>query len=229
MFALALLVSLGELPSVESKEFTTTVQQAAVQATVRIEDSARKTEGSGVILRKRGPWIYVLTANHVVEGATKLQISTYSQKSYPQPEAIYPAITVLARSEVADLALLRFTTNDTPPGVVPICSSKKAIKDKVFSVLTVGCTGGKPPTPQLDQVVDRKFVKRTAEAAPTLVWEMNDRPQHGRSGGPMLDTSGHLLGICSGRSDGKGYFCHVEAIHAFLESQGHGWLAEERP
>lgn len=229
MFVAALLILLGELPSVESKEFTTAVQQAAVEATVRIEDKGRRTEGSGVILRKRGPWMYVLTANHVVAGASKLQISTYSQKSYPQPEAIYPAVTVLARSEVADLALVRITTNDTPPAILPVCDGKKASKDKSFSVLTAGCSGGKPPTPQIDQVVDRKLVKRTAEDSPALVWEVKDRPQQGRSGGPMVDRTGQLIGICSGRSDGKGYFCHVEAIHSFLQSQGHGWLSQEGP
>ena len=43
----------------------------------------------------------------------------------------------------------------------------------------------------------------------------------------MLDRSGRLVGVASGLGDGKGYYTHVEEVHAFLKRNGLEWLYEE--
>jgi hypothetical protein len=38
-----------------------------------------------------------------------------------------------------------------------------------------------------------------------------------------------VVGVDIGAGDGKGYFVHVEEIHAFLKKNGLEWLSEEKP
>jgi S1-C subfamily serine protease len=49
----------------------------------------------------------------------------------------------------------------------------------------------------------------------------------GRSGGPLIDQRGFVIGICSGTSDGKGYFTHTHEIHRFLKQNAFDWLADK--
>jgi hypothetical protein len=50
-----------------------------------------------------------------------------------------------------------------------------------------------------------------------------EKPE-GRSGGPLVDKRGLLIGVCSGVSKDKAYFCHIDEINAFLERNGFDWL-----
>ena len=45
----------------------------------------------------------------------------------------------------------------------------------------------------------------------------------------MVDRRGYVLGIGSGVSDGKGFYCHTADIHRFLKENGLMWLYEEQP
>jgi hypothetical protein len=62
-----------------------------------------------------------------------------------------------------------------------------------------------------------------------LCWQTEKTPARGRSGGPLLDRRGLLIGLDSGAGDGKGYYVHVEELHAFLKRNGLDWLYEEKP
>ncbi len=48
----------------------------------------------------------------------------------------------------------------------------------------------------------------------------------GRSGGPLLDRDGTLLGIASGGDDRASYFIHLDEIRPFLKRNGLGFLAK---
>ena len=42
----------------------------------------------------------------------------------------------------------------------------------------------------------------------------------------MIDRQGRLLGLCSGRSDEKGYYTHIDEIRAGLRDSGYRWLLD---
>ena len=69
---------------------------------------------------------------------------------------------------------------------------------------------------------------RKEEGGPArVVWQTSREPARGRSGGPLLDRRGHLIGVCSGRAGGAGYYTHAERVHDFFKEHGVKWLYEE--
>lgn len=209
----------AELPGIESKSFSQVVQHMVLLATVRVQQPG--ADGSGVIVRQQGAFVYILTAAHMVEGVETVSISTYSAKSYPQPEKVYDKVQVLARAAGPDLALLRLTTRDTMPGVLPLCPADQAPTEKDFPGLTGGVQTGQPPTCWADTVAGKKLIRKPGGQS-CHVWELLKEPASGRSGGPLIDKRGMLIGIGSGRSDGKGYYTHLDEVYKFLKASDAG-------
>jgi S1-C subfamily serine protease len=204
--------------------FPKRVQKAALAATARVTNVTQGTQGSGAILKKSGPFVYVLTANHVLEGGKTFEVAVYSPRSRPRPSATYRAIKVLARSVVADLAVLRVSTADAVPGTAPVCPARLIPELKNVAALTVGCEGGKAPTCAMETVVGKRRLRKPGARATAYYWETKRPPLRGRSGGPLFDRRGFLIGLASGAGDGKGYYSHAEEVHAFLRSNGLRWL-----
>jgi S1-C subfamily serine protease len=231
MTASALLTCLllsvrAEIKPIDAPDFPPSTQVAAVTATVRIVNPQGPSEGSGVLVGRGGPFVYVLTAQHVVAGARQVEVQTFSERSYPRPEKSYRAAEVLAIDAGADLAVVRLATRDPLPGAVKICPPRLVPAGTDWAVLSVGCSGG-APTCVADKVQAKRRVRRPGVDAVALFWETNKESARGRSGGPLLDRRGLLLGISSGRAEGKAYFSHVDEVHAFLRRNALNWLAEE--
>jgi S1-C subfamily serine protease len=228
VFAVMLGLMLGgQIEVLESREFPKAAQEAAVAATVRIVNPAQNAQGTGVIIHQQKPFVYILTANHVVDRADGLEVETFSARSFPKREAVYRSGKVLAQAADEDLAVVRLTTTDPMPGRVRLCSAAQMPRKPGFEALTVGCTDGRPPSCRLEKVTGNKRVRRPSAEA-VHVWETNLAPAEGRSGGPLLDRQLQLLGIASGSSEGRGYFTHGEELYRFLRRHGLGWLAQPR-
>jgi S1-C subfamily serine protease len=228
MLSLVLLALVpADIDVLDSKDFPKEAQVRAVTATVRVTNVTQGTAGSGVLLKRNGPLVYVLTAQHVVDGAKRLEVATFSAASYPKEAATYRTAEVIARSAEADLAVVRLTTRDEMPGSVTVCPPSKVPDAKDFVALSVGCADG-APTCALEDVKGKRRVRKPAADATVLCWEAATAPTKGRSGGPLLDRHGQLIGVDSGAGDGKGYYVHVEEVHTFLRSNGLKWLYEDK-
>jgi hypothetical protein len=202
-------------------DFSKERQQTAIAATVRIVNSSRDAEGSGIIIGAKGPFVYILTAHHVIARANRLKIMTFSAASYPKVHRVYHTVRVIAEaSGIRDLALLRVTTNDRMPGVLKLCPVRLVPQESGFKALSVGCPEGRAPTCLVDEVEGKKLVRREATGKSASFWEVNRKHLEGRSGGPIIDKQGHLLGVCSGTNRERTYFCHTEEIRAFLKESG---------
>jgi S1-C subfamily serine protease len=220
MLALALLLSVpAEIQALDSKEFTKEAQVRAVTATVRVYNATKEVGGSGVLVGRNGPLVYVLTANHVVDGTKRLEVSTYTADSHPRAAAVYKGAEVVAQSAEADLAVVRLTTRDETPAPVLLD----------FVALSVGCGRGEAPECLLEDVKDRRRVRKPGAARAVLCWEAARAPAKGRSGGPLIDRHGYLIGVDSGAGDGKGYYTHADEVQTFLKQNGLEWLGEEKP
>jgi S1-C subfamily serine protease len=198
---------------------------AAVLATVRVVNTTQDAEGTGVILGRKGAFVYVLTAAHVVKKAEGLEVATFSMQSYPKPSKVYRMPKVLHQTtDVRDLAILRLTTDDPLPGTLTVCPDRSVPAAKGFKALGVGCDKDGTPTVQLEDVEGKKTVRRKDAAGEALFWEVKTKQAPGRSGGPLISGDGYLIGVCSGVSGERSYYTHVEEIRNFLDQCGLGWL-----
>jgi hypothetical protein len=80
----------------------------------------------------------------------------------------------------------------------------------------------------VEKVKGAKQIRRSEAMQPALCWEAASEQSPGRSGGPLIDRRGRVIGVASGVNDGKGYYCHAEEIHRWLKSTDFAFLAEEK-
>jgi S1-C subfamily serine protease len=225
IWLLPLLLGADGIETVPSPDFSREQQVAAVVATVRVVNTAQERTGSGVIVGSEGAFVYVLTAAHVVARAEGLKVQTFTAASYPEPAHVYEGGRVVARAAgLDDLALVRVAMRDRPPGTVRVCPPRLLPAEKSQPILTVGCDEGAAPTCVTDTAT-KKRVRRGEDTG--VLWELGHKPESGRSGGPVVDRQGYLVGIGSGANNDRGYACTAEAIQAFLKANGYRTLYEE--
>ena len=228
MLFTCLLFLPGQIETTENPHFSRQLQVRAITATVRITNLAGKSDGSGVIVGKQGSFVYILTAYHVVKGAEELEIEVFTEKSHPKAEAVYRSARVIAKSSaLKDLALLRVVTEDPMPAILPLSPVAQVPKGAGFATLGTGCSQGGPPTEIVHNVLGRKKVSHKGGGETAYFWECAGTISQGRSGGPLIDKRGYVVGICSGTNGGKGYFSHAEEIHHFLKQNVFEWLCEK--
>ncbi len=222
MLGLVLLTLLpGQFPVIESTEFPAKLQQTALAGTVYIHNRSTNSDGTGVIIRVEGVSVYILTAGHVIKDAADpdIAVATFAPDKFPKPQHILRNVKILAQSQgVKDLALLRVVTGEKVGPAIPLYPPPREPK-RVKTVLTVGCNNGQPPTCQVEKIMRAALFSREANGEKAKLWEVQLPQIPGRSGGPMLDDKGRLIGICSGNNRGEhGYFCHIGEIETFLQA-----------
>jgi trypsin-like peptidase len=222
-----LLLIFGQLA--DSDDFPKAMQERALAATVRIVNRSRQIEGSGVLIGRKGKSSYILTAAHFLGRGDRLEIATFTVNSYPEAEKVYSKADLVAHTkDTRDLALVRLTADDPPRGVLTLCPLDLLPKDREFGALSVGCAGGIAPICIVEKVKGAKEIRRRTKMRPALFWEAEDEQTSGRSGGPLIDRRGRVIGVASGASDGKGYYSHAEEIHRWLKATDFDFLIEEK-
>lgn len=208
------------------KSFSDKVRKQATGATVKVANTAGRSEGSGVLIKRFGPHIYVLTAAHLVRKTSKVDVQVHLSGKSTKP-FVARSVKVLARSEDADLALLRFATSEKLPAALAICPRKRGPGKSPFEALSVGWVKERAPAPLVEKVKRKVSLRRPGTTRSIWAWETQRPPAAGRSGGPLLDGRGRVIGIASGHGTRLGYYVHSDEIHTFLKRNGVGWLAEE--
>jgi Do/DeqQ family serine protease len=148
--------------------------------------------GSGVILRSDG---YVLTNNHVVNEASRIDVRLKNGKSYPA--------TLVGSDSATDLAMLKIDAKGLPQA--EFASSEKARVGQF--VIAIGSPFG------LDYTVTTGVLSAKGrggiganEIEDYLQTDASINP--GNSGGPLVDLQGRVLGINTmiiGRGSGIGF------------------------
>ena len=144
----------------------------------------RQGSGSGVIIRPDG---YIVTNNHVVSGATAIEVTLNNNKTY---EA-----TVIGADPVTDVALIKIDATDLP--VLQFADSDKLrlgewvlaigspLGEELRSTITAGIVSAKgrsmPKDPQEFKI--ESFIQTDAAVNP------------GNSGGALVNKEGELVGI----------------------------------
>ncbi len=212
IFIFALAISVAPLIAAEVPE---TIRDRGKAATVKVNSDTDQQFGSGVVIGQGGSHTYLLTAYHIVPTAKKVEVKVPDGKTY--------TAEVLERSPETDLAVLRLPTAAGLPAPIKLATGRV----KPMSLISIGWEKGEAPTVLDESLKGKVKLKKPGEMNAVLCWEVVRKPAAGRSGGPLLDESGQLLGIASGHDGSTGYYVHIEVIHAFLGNKGLKWLTEE--
>ena len=87
---------------------------------------------------------------------------------------------------------------------------------------SVGCGDGKPPSTHREHILGAHSIRIELESGSTnrYMWRTESPQEQGRSGGPLLDVNGDLLGIALGKYADRGYYAHLREISEYLIDSG---------
>jgi len=185
----------------------------------------KNKDGSAVVVGRAGPAVYLLTAAHVVEGADRVEIRCFDQGK--TESRVLKDVTVLARtnSAVEDLALLRVAAGGEM-SVLPLRKGKVSSLKTPQGAFSAGFGESNRCIVNAETIVAASLVRKAGADEAAQFWKCRGAPTAGRSGGPLLDADGRLLGLCSGADGKAGYYVHLSEIRRFLTRNGLRFLAE---
>lgn len=157
-------------------------------------DSSEDTEsgsGSGVIFKKENGKAYIITNNHVVEGASSLKVSLYDGTAVTAKLVGSDSLTDLAVLQISDDHVTKVASfgdsSDLRTGETVIAIGDPLGKD-LSRTVTQGIISG----------VDRTVSMSTSAGQTSInVIQTDAAINPGNSGGPLLNTDGKIVGINS--------------------------------
>jgi S1-C subfamily serine protease len=200
------------------QELTDPVLQRVTGSTVRVVGRGFST--SGVLLGKDPHGrVHVLTVWHGArERVERVEVYSITSREYPQPNRILSPVQVVSTSERRDLAILR--TAAIPGGQEDLPCLRLASTSTVAStVFSCGCEDG-PPMLLSEKVAEVVSKRRPGQDEPTKMWKTELPQDVGRSGGPLINLDGDMIGIALGKAGRDGYYCHLDEIASYFIDTG---------
>ena len=179
--------------------------------------------GSGVLVERRGNKVYVLTNNHVVEGADEIELNLHDGRTFKGE--------LIGGDPLRDLALVYFETRDEVPIAVLGDSDEVSVGDWV---LAIGNPLGFESTVTAG-IISAKGRSGAGQSF-TDYLQTDASINRGNSGGALVNLDGRVIGIntfiasTSGGSIGLGFAIPInnarKAIDDFIEkgSVEYAWL-----
>jgi len=153
----------------------------------------QQASGSGVIISRDG---YIVTNNHVVDGATKLEVTTFDNRTLDAELIGTDPTTDLALIKVKDpnLPILEMSNSDN----VKVGEWVLAVGNPfdLTSTVTAGIVSAKGRNINIlqEQYAIESFIQTDAAVNP------------GNSGGALVDVNGNLIGINTAIATRTGYY-----------------------
>ncbi len=164
--------------------------------------------GSGVIIDSNG---YIITNNHVVDGASRVQIHLRDGRSFEGE--------VVGSDSATDVALIR-VRNDTPLPAATLGDSD-ALKVGQFALAignTLGLPGGSTASLGVIGALGRPLP--WAEFIFEGLIQTDAAINPGNSGGPLADINGHVVGINTAMipfAQGVGFAIPINAVKRVVQ------------
>jgi S1-C subfamily serine protease len=169
----------------------------------------------------------VLTAAHAVATPGVREVHYFTQESYPERAKVFTRVTTVATWPAADVALLSVAVGDWPAPVLKLAGPGQRPKTFPTTALSVGCTAAGSPTAREEQIQAKRLVRRP-EGAVAFFWQCQAASLPGRSGGPLLDRNGRVIGLAAATQSGRGFYAHLDEILAALKKHDYSWLWENK-
>lgn len=147
-----------------------------------------KGAGSGVIIQSNG---YILTCNHVIDGATKITVTLNNKKTYKA--------SVVGTDSDNDIAVIKIKATDLSAATYGN-SSKLDVGD---SVVAIGNPLGELSNTATTGIISALNRNLTIDGKQLNLLQTDASINPGNSGGALFDTSGNLVGIVVAKSSGS--------------------------
>ena len=145
--------------------------------------------GSGVIISKDG---YIITNNHVIEGATKISVRLTNGTQYEAK--------LIGTDDQADIAVLKIEATDLTFAVIG--SSKDLVVGE--EVLAIGNPLGELGGSVTNGIISALDREMTIEGQTMRLLQTNAAINPGNSGGGLFNMDGELIAIVNAKSSGLG-------------------------
>lgn len=156
-----------------------------------------KGAGSGVIISADG---YIITNNHVVEGATSVKVRLTNEKSYDAK--------VIGTDSTLDVALIKIEEKDLKPVIFGDSSKLKVGQTAIAIGNPLGKLGG-TVTDGIISALDREI---QLDGKTMTLLQTNAAINPGNSGGGLFDSNGNLIGIVVAKSTSSSNGTSVEGL-----------------
>lgn len=189
-------------PNLTATEIMKALSSTVVSISAYDQEGEFFSYGSGVIVTREGK---ILTAYHVIDGASTLKIKMENDKEFP--------CTIVADYNVdRDIAVLQISAPDLK--TAPLGDSNTlSTGDKI---ITIGCPYG------LERTMSDGLVSSKIRVFEDINYIQISAPiDFGSSGGALLDMRGQLVGItCAGISEAQGlnFAIPINEVKAYLKS-----------
>jgi hypothetical protein len=202
-------------------------QWAAIEACPRIVTRLPEAAyATGVVVGYKEGSVYILSAQHAASGSRR-QFHFFSAESMPLPVLeIKVAGSAVMMDKTADVVLYKVpwpADVSWKPTPIPIAKPGDRPKRFPFDAMSIGCSEGQLPTANNETIVAKRLgTKSDSDAA--FFWEAKQPPKPGRSGGPLLNKDGKLIGLCAASKENAGYYAHLDELQTALKTSGYDWL-----
>jgi serine protease Do len=168
--------------------------------------------GSGVIISPDG---YIVTNNHVVDGAMEVRVTLHDRRSFPAK--------VIGTDKLTDLAVVKIDATNLP--TIGWGDSTKLVPGQ--SVLAIGNPFGYfrfSVTRGIVSAVDRPNPYSDDPRKPGDFIQTDAAINPGNSGGPLVNAHGQLVGINTflisntGSFSGAGFAIPTQTVHPVVEA-----------
>lgn len=154
-------------------------------------ESVESGTGSGVIFKKEGESGYVITNNHVIEGAESIEVTLFSGEKV--------AAELVGTDALTDIAVLKIDANHVTAVAELGDSASLRTGENVIAIGNpLGEEFSRTVTQGIISGVDRTIDVTTSEGDWALnVLQTDAAINPGNSGGPLINMSGEVIGINS--------------------------------
>jgi S1-C subfamily serine protease len=173
------------VPAVVSKvrPSVVTILTRGMPTTSPAQHGTQSGSGSGIVLDPTG---YILTNNHLVEGIKSLVVGLPTGRLTPG--------RVVARDFLLDLALVKINAADLVPATLKESSTLEIGETVVAIGNPLALKGGSTVTVGVVSALERSVLTPNGETLYDLI-QTDAAINPGNSGGPLVDLSGHVVGI----------------------------------
>lgn len=147
--------------------------------------------GSGVIFGVKENYTYIVTNNHVIEGAESVRVRTVDGTEY---DAV-----LMGTDWVSDIAVLQIEAKDLKPATLAKSAGLVKGQDVVAIGNPLGSLGGSVTSGVLSGL-ERTI---TIDGVPMTLLQVSAAVNPGNSGGGLFDMNGNLIGVVNAKSYGE--------------------------